>query len=55
MLSLLRRLIYWFRILFRNLSPETKKKIVEIIVSILRERFREYYRKEKQRKSARPI
>jgi len=55
MLSLLSRLIDWFKGLFRSLSSETKRKAIEAIVSILREYFREYYRQEKQQKGSRPV
>jgi hypothetical protein len=53
MLSLLERLIGWLIGFFRDLSPATKRKISDAIISILKESFREYYRQEGQQKASR--
>lgn len=40
----LKGLIEWIRGLFGSFSPETKRKIIDAITSVLREMFRRYYR-----------
>jgi hypothetical protein len=37
-------LMRWLRGLFKSLSPATRKKIIEVVLAILQELFRRYYR-----------